>query len=117
MYIDEILNNPPAREKSAEHLEQRLAYNFGSQNIQRLTSFLSSMLEQDNKKRAPTSKLLGHPFLVMETRGELASSVLGEETREPYEHHPPSVRNALLTWWYLVLKHGAEVSKAKHHEI
>ena len=53
----------PVHESFLRYLKGKLP-NFGSRNIQRLVSFLLLMMEQDPRKRMPTTKLLEHPFLV-----------------------------------------------------
>lgn len=69
-YINEILNSGALVGKSfTEYVAKKLS-TFGTLDIQHLSSFLLMMLQIDQKKRAPTSKLLAHPFLAQDTPGK-----------------------------------------------
>ena len=69
-YINKILNSGDPVDKSfTEYVAKKLP-TFGTLEIQHLSSFLLMTLQIDQKKRAPTSKLLGHPFLAQDTPGK-----------------------------------------------
>ena len=70
-YINETLNSgAPVDKNFTEYVAKELS-TFGTLDIQHLSSFLLMMLQIDQKKRAPTSKLLGHPFLGQNTPGKM----------------------------------------------
>ncbi|KAL4791932.1 hypothetical protein BDV19DRAFT_369377 [Aspergillus venezuelensis] len=56
-------------ETFVKHLTDRLAPEYGANNIQRLASLFSLMLRQDPKKRTSTAELLCHPLLVAKIEG------------------------------------------------
>ena len=69
-YINEILNS--GAQSFTEHVERimssqagpfGISSDVGPVDIQPFASFLLMMLQIDQQKRAPTSKLLDHPFL------------------------------------------------------
>lgn len=69
-YISEILNS--GAQSFTEHVERimssqagpfGISSDVGPVDIQPFASFLLMMLQIDQQKRAPTSKLLDHPFL------------------------------------------------------
>lgn len=63
-YINRIFKtDEPVHESFPRYLKGKLS-DFGAQNIQRFASFLLLMMEQNPRKRMPTTKLLEHPFLV-----------------------------------------------------
>lgn len=63
--IDRILKKDgQVLESFMKHLTERLPSDFGTQNVQRLASFLLLMLELDPSRRMSTTRLLDHPFLV-----------------------------------------------------
>lgn len=65
IYINDILNTDALVHKSfVDYVTQRLSSNFSALDIQRLASFILMMLQTNQHKRAPTSELLGHQFLM-----------------------------------------------------
>ena len=69
-YISEILNS--GAQSFTEHMERimssqagpfGISSHVGPKDVPRFASFLLMMLKIDQQKRAPTSELLGHPFL------------------------------------------------------
>ncbi|EGE83166.2 CMGC/SRPK protein kinase [Blastomyces dermatitidis ATCC 18188] len=68
--ISQLLDeNGQMHENFTKHLTDRLPYDFGTENVQHLVSFLSLMLQQNPQRRMPITKLLNHPFLVGEPDG------------------------------------------------
>jgi serine/threonine-protein kinase SRPK3 len=55
-----------SRDIFTKYLMDRLPPDFGAENIQRLASFLWSMLRPDPQTRMSTTELLKHPFLIGE---------------------------------------------------
>ncbi|OJD13711.1 hypothetical protein ACJ73_09172, partial [Blastomyces percursus] len=68
--ISQLLDeNGQMHENFTKYLTARLPYDFGTENVQHLVSFLSLMLQQNPQRRMPITKLLNHPFLVGERDG------------------------------------------------
>ncbi|KAK6820029.1 hypothetical protein RU639_007085 [Aspergillus parasiticus] len=62
--IEKVLDkNHQAGNTFTKYLADRLPADFGAENIERLASFLSGMLQENAHKRMSTAELLNHPFL------------------------------------------------------
>lgn len=69
-HIDRVLNQDSQMNKDfISYMTERLPSDFGAENIQRLTSFLSLMLQKDPQRRTPATKLLNQPFLTGKSAG------------------------------------------------
>ncbi|OOO05666.1 protein kinase [Aspergillus oryzae] len=62
--IGQVLDkNNQTGDTFTQYLTDRLPADFGAENLERLASFLSGMLQEKAQKRMSTAELLRHPFL------------------------------------------------------
>ncbi|KOC12557.1 hypothetical protein AFLA70_215g002400 [Aspergillus flavus AF70] len=62
--IGQVLDkNNQTGDTFTQYLTDRLSADFGAENLERLASFLSGMLQEKAQKRMSTAELLRHPFL------------------------------------------------------